>query len=402
MMQILPALYRSILPILCLSLMSVHADAVKLQGKAWPSDPLTLVDVFNGGEGGYECIRIPGLLVTGKGTVLAFAEGRESSKDHAANDIVMKRSEDGGRTWEPLVTLADNGRNSNNNPVPVQDQRSGRIFLMYQSYPEGVAEFDGTIKPGLSGDGVALNYVMHSDDDGQTWSKPENITAATKRPYATSFSGGPGAGIQLQRGLHKGRLVIPFNEGPVGQWNVYSVYSDDGGRSWQMGDNAPGAIVAGPGGKMVSQVNEVQMAELSDGSIILNTRDQGKVSPYRKIALSSDGGQSWSAIKEESQLQAPPCAASVLSYQPDLLLYSGPNHERGRFRGTIHYSRDDGKTWGGSKLLEPARFGYSVLGSLPDGRILCLYETGRRRTDEKVRLAIIDPQWLFATPMAGQ
>jgi sialidase-1 len=337
-------------------------------------------DVFITGKDQFPSIRIPSVVMTEKGTLLAFAEGRAFASDQANNKIILKRSADGGKTWSALQIIADDGKNCLNNPCAVVDQKSARIILMFQSYPFGFSERDGKILPGLEGTAIVRNYVITSDDDGVTWSKIRDVTRTTKNAvHVTTLASGPGLGIQLQRGAHKNRIIIPFNEGPFGQWNVRAVFSDDDGTNWQTGEPAPGGCVTNAAGKILSRVNEVQMVELADGSVILNSR-QSDGRPLRKIAVSRDGGATWSRIGEEPALRDPGCMASIFRYTfpgkdgKSCLLYSGPDSGRRR-NGTIHISYDDGKTWPVKKVLLPGSFGYSALTELTGGTIGCLFET---------------------------
>lgn len=343
------------------------------------------VDVFKPGKDadGYPAIRIPSVIVAKIGTVLAFAEGRQTLRDQSVNKIVLKRSSDGGRTWGAIETIAADGENSLNNPCAVVEQSTGRVILMYQFYPAGLSEKNAKLVPGVDGAAVLRNFVMHSDDNGATWSKPLDITKSAKRPErVTTLASGPGIGIQLLRGAHAGRLLIPFNEGPYYHWNVYAVFSDDKGETWRMGEVAPGAHVANPkggaAGAEISLVNEVQFVELSDGSVMLNSRRwAGK--PVRKTAVSANGGETWSAIVDAPELIDPGCMGSILRYRfaekdkPGVLLYSGPDSTK-RANGTVYASFDDGKSWPVKRVLAPGAFAYSVLTVLSDGTIGCLYE----------------------------
>ncbi|HEX8914526.1 MAG TPA: sialidase family protein [Humisphaera sp.] len=345
-----------------------------------PTGPEQLTAPFIGGEGGYAVYRIPSLVVTRAGTLLAFAEGRLNKSDHAENDVVLRRSGDGGRTWGPVQVVAEDGRNCLNNPTAVVLRGSGRILLMYQRYPLG--KHERQVKPGVAGDDTCLCFVAASEDDGRTWSKPADVTPQVKRPtVATSLASGPGVGIELARGKHAGRILFPMNQGPLSDCQVYAAYSDDGGRTWRYGDLAP-AGAAGRG-------NEVQVVELSDGRVMLNSRGSaGK--RFRKVAVSGDGGQTWSPLRDDEALPESQCQASILRYDAPAaagttrpagnggngtILFVNPAVTQGRSRGTVRLSEDDGATWTASRELVPGAFAYSCLAVLPDASVACLYET---------------------------
>lgn len=332
-------------------------------------------DVFAPANDGFKSIRIPAMLVTRRGTVLAFAEGRAANADQASNRILLKRSADGGRTWDAARIVASDGANSLNNPCCVEERQSGHVFLMYQRVPSHLKETSPNISTGYDGPDVYRCLLISSDDDGLTWTKPLDITRSTKRPTgATTICSGPGIGIQLTRGEHTGRLIVPFNEGPYGKWNDYAVFSDDRGATWSYGKNVPGAMVGSR-----SQINEVQMVELSDGSVMLNSRQMAG-RKVRKTAISRDGGVTWSSIRDVDELRDPGAMASIFRYSfadnggRGIILYSGPDSAK-RNNGTIHLSYDDGQTWPIRRVLFPGSFGYSVLTRLPDGTAGCLFET---------------------------
>ncbi len=336
-------------------------------------------DVFVSGRDNYKSIRIPSVIVTRPGTVLAFAEGRAAATDQAQNDIILKRSSDGGKTWGPLQLIHDDGAHSLNNPTAVVEQQSGRVFLMYQRIPAHLKEHSTNTETGFEGTNIYRNLLVWSDDDGRTWTRPLDVTRSTKRATnATTIASGPGIGIQLTRGAHRGRLILPFNEGPFYQWNNFAVYSDDRGATWKFGENVPGTFV--PDAKMGkrSQLNEVQMVELSDGSMRLNSR-QFAGAKVRKTSISKDGGATWSPVQDVPALRDPSCNASILRYSFDdgsgqgRILFSGPDSAR-RDNGTLYLSLDDGATWPVKRVLWPGSFAYSVLTRLPDGMVGCLFE----------------------------
>ncbi|MCP4771147.1 MAG: hypothetical protein GY879_07040 [Planctomycetes bacterium] len=329
-------------------------------------------DVFWNNDGHYPAYRIPAITRASDGTLLAFAEGRQSLSDHAKNDIVLKRSTDDGETWEPLQLMWDAGNDSLNNPcvVRLHDIYPGRLLLMFQKYPYGCHE--SCVVPGYSGN-ICRSYLMWSDDNGLNWSSPWEITTQVKRPTgATSVASGPGVGIQMRHGPHAGRIVFPFNQGGNG-WEVYAVYSDDGGLSWTWGnladDNQLGGINA----------NEVQMAELSDGRLILNARSTG--GSYRLVAESSDGGQNWTPLQQETDLIEPHCSASILQYTDPAdgfsetrMLYAGPNSTGSRSHGRVWISYDDGENWTTSREVYAGGYAYSTLTYLDDRRLGILFE----------------------------
>ncbi|MCK4746825.1 MAG: exo-alpha-sialidase, partial [Bacteroidales bacterium] len=283
-------------------------------------------DVFIAGQDQFASFRIPSIIHTGKGTLMAFAEARKELNDHAENKIVLKRSTDGGKTWGGLQKIADEGKNSLNNPLVVWIQETGKIILMYQFYPftrkEEVKEpglwkshedqdfppniHEAAVQEGYEGDKVCRTFIISSKDEGKSWSGPGDITRSVKRPVGvTSYAGGPGIGIRIRNGKYRGRIIMPFSQGPWSDMKVYAVYSDDRGGTWKRGETAPNTLPGMP--------NEVQVVELADGRIMLNARTfKGK--PYRMISFSSDGGENWSELKYDIALQDPGCQGSILRF----------------------------------------------------------------------------------------
>lgn len=189
---------------------------------SYATAPKSSVVVFSKGEGGYYCHKIPYLIHTQRGTLIALAEGRgrngrEACDDFSGTDLVMKRSSDGGTTWSSLQLFYSNSTDTVTNVIgnaaPVQDTSTGRIWMPFCRNNEEV-------------------FLSYSDDDGVTWSTP------LQAPYLTSpdwkwVGLGPPGGLQLS----SGRLLIPGyhttlikGDGLISKG--HTLLSDDGGETW--------------------------------------------------------------------------------------------------------------------------------------------------------------------------
>ncbi|MCA9039152.1 MAG: exo-alpha-sialidase [Planctomycetaceae bacterium] len=341
-----------------------------------PKEPIVLFEyeTIDGEDYGY---RIPSLVKTNSGALLAVAERRLGLHDHSENDLVMRRSTDNGQTWTPIELVVEAGGDSLNDPCMVVLD-TGRILLRYTHFPRGVhaRKTDHTVqaKTGYGGPENVRVFLMHSDDEGKTWSEPRDMTRQMRRESAISI-GSPGVGIQLKARSHSGRIILPLYEVyPLGEENRFTknsvVYSDDGGESWTLSKNIPEPNDFGYG-------DEAQLVELDNGKLLLTSRDHdGGI--YRKLSRSTDGGETWSTHTYLTEFVTPHCMASILRYQhegEDLLLHCAANTRRWRLHGTIFYSRDNGHHWLTAREIEPEYLGYNVLCQLENGRIGCLYET---------------------------
>jgi sialidase-1 len=357
-----------------------------------PQGAPQLTSVFVSGADGYHTYRIPALLVTPRGDLLAFCEGRKNSRSDTGDiDLLVKRSTDGGRTWSPPQIVWDDGANTCGNPCPVVDRTTGVIWLPL-TWNLG-QDKESEIIRNTSKD-TRRAFVTHSDDDGRTWAKPVEITAQTKGPEWGWYATGPGVGIQLERGPAKGRLLIPCDysyrtpEGTT-DYGSHVIYSDDHGQTWRLG------------GMIRPAVNECQVVELSDGTLLCNMRNADRSSTTRAIATSADGGLTWSAVRHDPVLVEPVCQASLLRDPTSpqgrgRLLFSKPAHaEPGQRRDmTVRMSEDEGKTWPIHRVLWPGPAAYSCLAVLPDGAIACLFEAGDQHAYERIVLAHLRPDWL--------
>jgi sialidase-1 len=315
------------------------------------------VDVFSGGEGGYHTYRIPAIVSTDAGTLLAFCEGRKANGADAGDiDMVLRRSTDRGKTWGPLSVVHEEGDTAKitiGNPAPVVDRSTGAVWLPFCRDNDRV-------------------FVTHSDDDGHTWAEPVEITANVKRPDWDWYATGPGNGIQLTNGPHADRLVVPCDHrvgGDKTPWRAgghsHVIYSNDHGATWQLG------------GVTGESMNECAVAELADGSLLLNMRSyRGK--NRRGVARSSDGGLTWTEPVEDPALIEPVCQASMIRLLDDNgksgpLLFSNPAG-KSREKMTVRLSGDGGRSWPISRTVYAGSAAYSSLVELDDGSIGLLYE----------------------------
>lgn len=327
-------------------------------------------DVFVSGLDGYHTYRIPSAIVTPKGTVLAFCEGRRKSRSDTGDiDLVLRRSTDGGATWGPLQVVWDDAANTCGNPCPVVDRDTGTIWMLMTHNLGDDHEskiIDRTAK------GTRTVWVSKSVDDGATWSAPVDITKDVKKPTWTWVATGPGIGIQMK----SGRLVIPcdFVEAETKKGGSCVAWSADHGATWTTG----GAITGG--------VNECQAVELAGGALMLNMRNYRTASHERAVATSADGGATWSETAHDAALVEPQCQASILrlSWDPSRILFSNPADAKARVKMTVRLSRDEGRTWTVLKEFGPGPAAYSCLAVPAAGTAACLYETGEKSVYDKI------------------
>lgn len=363
----------------------VKAQPVADQKRSDVSDP---IDLFVSGENGYQSYRIPAIITTKEGTLLAFCEGRKEGASDAGNiDLLLKRSEDHGITWHEQQVIWDDGPNTCGNPSPVVDEETGIIWLLMTHNLGEDKEGDIIRKESK---GTRTVWVCKSEDDGLTWSEPVNITETTKDPSWGWYATGPGIGIQIKHGPRKGRLVIPCDhsyddsqgevrEGPY-EYGAHTIYSDDHGETWQLG------------GTIRPKVNECQVVEIADGNgtLLMNMRSYfGRF--CRTHAVSYDGGITWTDPVDVPQLVEPICQASIIRYtwpgehDKSVMLFLNPASTRKiRHNMTIRASFDEGKTWPEIKTIDPGPSAYSCITVLPDQTIGCFYEAGKDNPYEKI------------------
>jgi sialidase-1 len=330
---------------------------------------------------GFTLYRIPGIVVTAKGTVLAYCEARKfSDADRGEIEIHLRRSIDGGRTFAPAKQVAHLGPRLPRNPhMPAKKATKdmGGPNEQTVNNPVAIATPSGAVHLIYCVEYMRA-FHLHSDDDGQTWSTPVEITSTFDafRPDLDwqAIATGPGHAIEMK----DGRLCVPFwmatyeKKAPLRK-AVGTIFSDDGGKTWQRGDIA------------LPEAGEPNIAPLADGGVILTARNNDPRN-RRVVARSPDGATQWTKPTFANELLEPGCMAGITTHpgrapKPGpLLIFSNPHtterEHAARRDVTIHLSRDDGLTWPVSKTLQSGPSAYSDLAVLPDGTVLCFYESG--------------------------
>jgi len=312
--------------------------------------------VFEAGKEGHAIYRIPSILRLPNGELLAIAEGRvNGSDDYGDVNLVMKRSQDDGLSWSSLETLVDYDSIQAGNPAPVVDLLDpnyplGVIFLFYNTGNNH--EYDIRMNRG-----VREVWMMKSFDLGKTWTKSENITLQVHKPNNPAFNPSytdpadwrhyantPGHAIQFQNGPNKGRIYVAANHSvgdpkeSFSEYQAHGFFTDDRGGSFGISES-----IRYPGS------NESIAAELSNGRMILSSRNQKGDIRQRILAYSSDGGQTWDEQYFEPALPDPVCQASILDIGvhngKTILAHSNASDSEQRNHLSIKISLDEGKTW---------------------------------------------------------
>jgi sialidase-1 len=379
---------------------------------AQPAAAMDKIDVFRAGDDGYTAYRIPGVVVTAKGALVAYAEARKKSfRDWGAIDIAVRRSIDGGATWSATAYPGRLGQRLEQNPVNVREKIAEPGDITYNN-AVAIASRDGAVHMVYCVEYMRAFYIR-SGDDGVTWSRPVEITNAftafRKAIDWKVLAAGPGHGIELRGG----RLIVPvwisLGEGSNahgGGTSTSVIYSDDRGRTWRAGD------IAAPQSAGEQQGGEPIAVELPDGRVMINSRNSGKAN-RRLVSISKDGAHQWSKPYFDPALLEPGCMGS-LARHPQGILFSNPYNleksdgaaepgaRRDRKNVSVQLSRDGGKTWPIRRAVEPGWSGYSDLAVGRDGKIYCFYEHGDPAASNfrpiALKLARFDIAWLTATP----
>lgn len=373
------------------------------------SSPVQLTVPFDPAGSGYHTFRIPALLAVpridldshraaaGTAVLLAFSEGRvASASDSGQIDLVLRRSVDGGQTWEPLQVVAGAEGKTCGNPVPVLDPASGDVVLLsMQNGAEATAEELGSGT--ASAEDARRVFVQRSADLGLTWTERVEITDSVKRDDWSWYATGPCHGIALAHGEHRGRLLVPANHNRVPapgandpdhpRYNGgHCIYSDDGGRTWQRGfvDENDGTAI---------NANETTVAELDDGRVIFNARNYKADGAPRLQAESTDGGATLSVhYADAAGISAPDIQGAMITVDGRRLLLSTPAHPERRQDLTVFVS-DDARHWRPGALIKSGPAGYSDLALLDPAHVGLLYESGEDSSHARIEFA----SWALTT-----
>lgn len=379
-------------------------------------------DLFNISDGRYKIYHIPGIVVTAKGTVLAWCEARKNGGDWDDIRVLLRRSTDDGKTFSEPTIISHVSGTIEKNPFALGVKGVRKDDVTYNN-PVLIADRDGTVHMLFCVEYMRCFY-QRSTDEGITWSEPVEITKtfdAFKKSYDFKvLATGPDHSIQLKNG----RLIVPvwLSLGTGGNAHRPSVtgviYSDDAGKTWNAGD------IAVPDASPYKNPNETVAIELADGSVMLNLRSES-VANRRLVTVSKDGATGWSTAKFDATLNEPICMAGIVRYSlapassKNRILFSNPDNleradgaakpgqSRDRKNLSVKLSYDEGQTWAVNKVVEPGYSGYSDIAVTKSGTILCFYGRGEKKdmggwAFRALTLARFNIEWLTDGKDKGQ
>jgi len=329
--------------------------------------------VFEAGLDGYATFRIPAIVKAADGSLIAFAEARRDGKSDNGNiDLVMRKSFDCGRTWREMKVIWDDGGNTCGNPAPVVVGNSGEILLVATWNLGKDKERD--IERNLSADTRRV-YVFRSEDNGENWSGPVEITPMVKNETWGWYATGPCHSIVKKRNPDKGRIIIPCNHSELDGQGVprsfsHIIYSDDDGKNWALG-----AITEMNG-------NESSVAELGNGDLLLNMRRSTSADSVRYYAISKDGGRTFEREGRQEDLVGPRCQGSILNLTGEngkptrTLIFSNPKNSGKRMNLSLSISRNNGRDWKCLKGIFSGKSAYSDIVRVDASHVGVLFENG--------------------------
>lgn len=445
-------------------------------------EPLTTTALFDKGYESSASYRIPSMVTTPNGVIIAGADQRLVISNDAPNKIhlVVRRSLDGGQNWEPLQTVIaypdKDGPSIDGasliDSCMVVDRNTGRVIILVDHFPGGIgfanavqrrgtdehgrliltdavdntyylnddgsvdsdAENSPSAQPAqayhIDGDGyvtfngkpggniffkkgldehetlltVRTSYLVevHSDDDGQTWSKPRYIDWMLREEWMGFLGTSPGSGLQLSKGPHAGRLLIPFYccSADPRYSSGGALLSDDGGQTWHRGQCINDSRVINGHTVDISHIvdsdamtHESVFVEDENGDVIVLFRNQHHSGRVGK-AISHDGGQTWDELEFDEEIPdifsqpnaitLPPAGKKLAGDEVEGWKY-GEASDRVLFAnaclmrpyrgcGVLRYSEDGGRTWALTRCYNPYHYVYQCMSVRPDGDIGLLWE----------------------------
>lgn len=361
---------------ICLEDIKIAGQTPVITGQKNPVASRTGYAVRQQKDDGVHTFRIPGLVKTPKGTLLAVYDIRHTGARDLQGDIDVgvSRSLDNGQTWLPMQTAIDMGEwggkpnkeNGTGDPAILVDQATGRIWIAaLWLHGKGTKLAWWGSEQGLTPEQTGQFILAYSDDEGATWSEPVNITSQIKKPEWFLFFNGPGMGITKKDGTlvfaaqFKDKEQVPHST---------LIYSKDHGQTWHSGSGAK------------SETTEAQVVELTDGTLMLNMRDNRGGS--RSVYTTADFGQTWTEHPTSRKaLIESVCQASIIRIKlkdgREALAFFNPLSDKDRSHLSLKLSFDDGMTWDEkytTLVYEPDSYGYSCLTQLDDNTLGVLYE----------------------------
>jgi sialidase-1 len=296
---------------------------------------------------------------------------------------------DNGLTWGPIITVWDNGPNTAGNPCPVLDRDTGRVWMINT---RNLGQDTQTEIQNGTSDGGRTVWVCYSDDHGETWTNPYEITQTVKLPDWRWYATGPGVSIQDSQG----RLIVPStrNTGAAGSAFSFVFHSDDHGQSWQL-----------TGGMAGNNVSEAQVVELSDGRLMMNMRRVGSRPLFRAVSRSANRGVTWDTVTHDFALPSSGVQGSILRYtleteqDADRIVFSNPANgtddtANSRTKMTVRVSLDEASTWAHNRELHAGWSAYSSTVITQDFLVGCMYEWGTASRYEAFVFERMSLDWL--------
>lgn len=332
----------------------------------------------NSNDDGAFAYRIPGLETTKSGKLIAIYDIRhDNAGDLQGNiDVGMSVSTDKGQSWSKMKPILDmgefgglpNAQNGVGDAAILYDKSTNRLWVaaLWIHGLNGKSAW-GNSKSGLEPSQTGQLVLIYSDDEGETWSDPINLTKNVKDKSWRLFFNGPGKGIVMQNGTlvfacqHIDANGVPYSG---------ILFSTDKGKTWEAKHTN------------YSNTTEAQVVEIEPNVLMLNMRDnRGK---SRAVFTTDNMGETWTKHPSSNKLlQDPVCMASLIKIpssknilEKDILIFSNPNNEDNRKDITLKISYDNGNTWSNKSILLDSEYGwgYSCLTPIDDSTIGIIYE----------------------------